>query len=77
MTQVTVQQASQRLTDLVDAAVNGEEVIVVRPDNSGVRLVPVPIPAPNGHPVFGSAKGLITIADDFDAPLDEFREYSE
>ncbi|MEM7114729.1 MAG: DUF2281 domain-containing protein [Chloroflexota bacterium] len=24
---------------------------------------------------FGSAKGLITIADDFDEPLDEFQEY--
>ena len=75
MTQVTVQQASQRLTDLVDAAVNGEEVIVVRPDNSGVRLVPVP--ATNGRPVYGSAKGLITISDDFDAPVDDLREYSE
>ena len=25
----------------------------------------------------GSAKGQVTIADDFDAPLDEFKEYTE
>jgi len=27
------------------------------------------------HPQFGSAKGLITMADDFDAPLENFKEY--
>ncbi|MHC5833068.1 MAG: DUF2281 domain-containing protein [Nostoc sp.] len=25
----------------------------------------------------GSAKGLITISDDFDAPLEDFKEYME
>jgi antitoxin (DNA-binding transcriptional repressor) of toxin-antitoxin stability system len=75
MKQVTIEQASQRLTDLVDAAVNGEEVIVIRPGATGVRLVPVA--TKNGRPVYGSAKGLITISDDFDAPLDDLREYSE
>lgn len=26
--------------------------------------------------VFGSARGLIKLADDFDAPLDDFKDYS-
>lgn len=30
-----------------------------------------------GSPQFGSAKGMITMADDFDAPLEDFREYME
>lgn len=30
-----------------------------------------------GIPQFGSAKGMITMADDFDAPLEDFREYME
>jgi hypothetical protein len=29
------------------------------------------------RPVFGSGKGKMWIADDFDAPLDELREYME
>ena len=29
------------------------------------------------HPVFGSGKGKMWIADDFDAPLDELKEYME
>jgi Protein of unknown function (DUF2281) len=28
-------------------------------------------------PQFGSAKGLITMAEDFDAPLEDFDEYAE
>lgn len=27
------------------------------------------------HPVYGSGKGMMQIAEDFDAPLDELREY--
>ncbi len=30
---------------------------------------------PRRQRIFGSAKGLIRIADDFDEPLDDFQEY--
>jgi hypothetical protein len=29
----------------------------------------------NHKPVFGSLRGKIKLSDDFDAPLDDFREY--
>ena len=29
------------------------------------------------HPVFGSGKGQMWIAEDFDAPLEELKEYME
>jgi len=29
------------------------------------------------RPIFGIAKGMATIAADFDAPLDDFKEYME
>jgi antitoxin (DNA-binding transcriptional repressor) of toxin-antitoxin stability system len=35
------------------------------------RLVPI---QDKPHRQFGSAKGLITIAEDFDAPLEGFKE---
>jgi Protein of unknown function (DUF2281) len=38
-----------------------------------VRLVPVE--PPKRHPQFGSAKDLMEMTDDFDAPLKDFREY--
>jgi hypothetical protein len=31
--------------------------------------------AKNGKPVFGSAKGKIHMAPDFDEPLEDFKEY--
>ena len=75
MTQLTVEQATQKLGDLVDAAMNGEEVVLVRADHGAVRLVPVD--QPTARPRFGSAKGLISMSDDFDAPLDDFRACME
>jgi len=76
MKQVTLEQASKGLSDLVDAAVGGEEIVVVRDDLAGVRLVPIESVSQN-RPQFGSAKGLIQMSDDFDAPIEDFREYME
>ena len=73
MTQVTMAEAQLRLPDLVLAAVQGEEVVIAQNDQAAVRLVPVAAGRP--LPRFGSARGKIFMADDFDAPLDDFQEY--
>ncbi|HPQ41928.1 MAG TPA: DUF2281 domain-containing protein [bacterium] len=52
----------------------GEEVIIKQRDGSSYKIVPVSKNTP--VPKFGSAKGLISISEDFDAPVDDFREYS-
>ena len=73
MHQVSLEEAKTQLPDLIDAAVGGEEVIIAKDPLHLVKLVPVPTTKP--RPQFGSAKGLITMADDFDAPLEDFEEY--
>ncbi len=75
MTQVTIEQAKGRLGDLIGAAIKGEEIVLVGPDQNSVRLVPVE--PRQGSPRFGSAKGEISMADDFDVPLDDFKVYME
>jgi len=70
---VDITEAPRRLLDLIQAVEQGEEVIITRNQQPLVQLVPLPQPA--NRPQFGSARGLITIADDFDAPLEDFREY--
>ncbi len=35
----------------------------------------VPVEPPKRRPQFGSARGLVVMADDFDAPLADFNEY--
>lgn len=72
MSRVPVAEAQGRLAELITEAAEGEEVVIEAEDGTAARLVPV---AMHGIPRFGSAKGMFTIADDFDAPLDDFRPY--
>jgi prevent-host-death family protein len=71
--QVDIAEAQRRLLDLIQAAEQGEEVIITRDQQPLIQLVP--LHQQMNRPQFGSARGLITIAEDFDAPLDDFREY--
>jgi antitoxin (DNA-binding transcriptional repressor) of toxin-antitoxin stability system len=73
MHQVSLEEAKTQLHDLIDAAVGGEEVIIAKDPQHLVKLVPIVTTKP--HPQFGSAKGLITMLDDFDEPLEDFEEY--
>lgn len=73
MTQITLDEASQNLSDLIEAALGGEEIIIVKDNQPVVKLTPVLPVKRRRQP--GSAKGLITIADDFDEPLEDFQEY--
>ncbi len=73
MQSITVTEAAQKLPDLIDAAIRGEEVVIIKNSHSVVKLTPAtPI---KSRPKFGSAKGLIEIADDFDEPLEDYQEY--
>jgi prevent-host-death family protein len=76
VTQITLEDAQRQLPDLIEAAVRGEEVVITRADRPAVRLVPVDRPRPDRKA--GSAKGkILYMADDFDAPLEDFKEYME
>lgn len=66
-----VHQAKSRLSELLARAERGEEVVIARDGVAVVRLVPVGEGA--GPRVPGTARGLVTMAEDFDAPLpDDF-----
>jgi antitoxin (DNA-binding transcriptional repressor) of toxin-antitoxin stability system len=60
---------------LIEAAVGGDEVRIAKDDQHIVKLVPVS--GTNPVPQFGSAKGPITMTEDFDVPLEDFGEYAE
>ncbi|MBI4600470.1 MAG: DUF2281 domain-containing protein [Planctomycetes bacterium] len=72
MPQVTLEQARAQLPDLVEAAIAGNEVVILKENQPAVKLVP--LPPPGARPQFGSARGLITMAEDFDEPLEDFRD---
>lgn len=69
---VGLEEAMTHLIDLINAAMRGEDVVIVKDERSMVRLVPMP---PKSGRRAGSAKGMIKMADDFDEPLEDFGEY--
>ena len=75
MNQYNIAEAKARLSELLQKAMLGEEVVIARDNLPLVRLVPVePIRAKR---LPGSAKGkIIAIAPDFDDPLTDFQDYS-
>jgi prevent-host-death family protein len=72
---VDIADAPQRLLDLIEAAKQGEEVIITKNQQPLIQLVPITTQRP--RPQFGSARGQIYMSDDFDAPLDDFQEYMQ
>ena len=68
MVSVNVAEAKARLSELIEAALRGEEVVIAKRNKPAVRLTVV-VPAKK-KPLFGRFKGMIHMSDDFDAPLD-------
>ena len=67
---VTLEEAQNRLPELIAAAVRG----VTKDNHPAAKIVAVPLERP--RPVFGSAKGkILYMAPDFDAPLEDFKDY--
>ena len=74
--QVNIHEAKTQLSKLIQAAVNGKQVIIARGNKPVVRLEV--LPEARSERKIGNAKGLIlSMADDFDEPLDDFKEYME
>lgn len=76
MTQVTIHEAKTHLSKLIQKALAGEEVIIAKGKQPLVKLVVLPEARPQRR--LGGAKDvIISIADDFDAPLEEMKDYME
>lgn len=83
---VTMAEAQARLPELVAAMLAGTAVFIDGPAGETIQLVHLPmvsdrpleylIPDPHmpRHP--GHAAGLAWISEDFDEPLEEFKEYT-
>ena len=68
-----LKDAEPQLAELIDKVARGDDVVITVGDGAAFKIVPVQMEEP--RPTFGSAKGLIEMADDFDAPLDDFEPY--
>lgn len=71
--QENIHGAKTHFSRLIERALMGDEVIIAKAGKPVVKLVPV---ARETARTPGGAKGMVEyMADDFDAPLDDFAEH--
>jgi len=68
---IDLEKDQPRLADLVEQTRSGAEVVIFRGNRPVAKLVSIPLPVSRR---FGSAKDLIELREDFDEPLEDFRE---
>lgn len=71
MHEIDVAQAAGQLKVLLEAALKGEKVVITE-EAGAVELVPVKV---RRRRVFGSARGVFEIPEEFDEPLPDFDEH--
>jgi antitoxin (DNA-binding transcriptional repressor) of toxin-antitoxin stability system len=78
-TTITLDEAQAQLKELIHQMEPGEEIIITEDQRTVAKLVSEhPKPASKPRPGPGLCKGMITfMAPDFDAPLEDMREYME
>ena len=76
---ITLAEAQANLKDVIHRLAPGEEVVITENQQPVARLVgDQPQPKPQQRPGPGLGKGMITfISPDFDAPLEDMKEYME
>ena len=76
MQTVAIEKAQATLPDLLKQVAKGEEFTITQDGEPKARLSSISPRKPSvAHA--GSFPGTIWMAPDFDAPLDDFKEYSE
>lgn len=73
MHRIELDKAKSQIETLIQTALDGEEVIITRDAEPVLKLVR--LSKSNGRRRAGTAKGMISMTEDFDEPLEDFREY--
>jgi antitoxin (DNA-binding transcriptional repressor) of toxin-antitoxin stability system len=73
MYQIDLEKAKAQIESLIQTALAGEEVVITRNEQPVLKLISIsPVKSRRQS---GSARGLITMSDDFNEPLEDFAEY--
>ena len=73
MERYSLRDAQDHLQQLIDDAQHGKTVLILDDNDQAVQLVPITVKVKPRKA--GSARGLVKMAADFDAPLSDFDEY--
>ena len=77
MSQVMLEEVGSELAQLVNQARSGEEVIITSGTTTFAVVVSVPTEVTKPiRPGYGDGKDdILYMADDFDAPVEDFKDY--
>lgn len=73
MKNIDIKQVKQVLPQILEQDI--DDLIIITKQGLPIAKI-VGISKKKKQRVFGSAKGLIKMTDDFDAPLEDFKEYT-
>ena len=77
MTTISIEEAQARLPEIIDHLNPGEELVILRNRRPVAKLVGEAVSSRRVREP-GSAKDqILYMADDFDAPLEDFKDYME
>ncbi len=65
----------KNLFRFIDEVALGETIVITRANVPVAEIVPVVHSKPK--PTFGSARGLIKMSEDYDAPIGDFWDYTK
>lgn len=74
---VTLEEAQAHLKELIAKLVPGEEMVITQGDQPVAKLVGETGAACHSRQPGNAKDKIIFMADDFDAPLEDFKEYME
>jgi prevent-host-death family protein len=77
MTTANVHQAKSNLSKLLNAAADGDEVIITRRGGKITQFKLIPVNHGAKLPLFGALKGKIVFAEDYDKADEEILEMFE
>jgi prevent-host-death family protein len=72
---IDINDAKDKFQEIVLQAEQGDEIIITKNNKPIVKISP--LQEKKFHRKAGSAKGMIKMSDDFNEPLEEFKEYME
>ena len=74
MHELPLDEAAKNFAAVIKQVISGEEIVLTDRESPVAKIVsfhPAKVPARR----FGCLKGLVRIGDDFDEPLEDFKEY--
>jgi antitoxin (DNA-binding transcriptional repressor) of toxin-antitoxin stability system len=76
MATISIQEAQSNLSELIHRLAPGDEIVITEDDRPIARLTAASRPTTPRPPGFLRGS-VLSMAPDFDAPLDDFKEYME